>query len=100
MNGASHEQRVMLAEAALLALRAYRDDVLVEFDNGQMLRLENLTSSHDDGADYAEVIGNVTAAQSSPEALRFFTGEVVSVTDPKTGETVFRIPSDLRTRAG
>jgi len=85
----------LLAEAALLALRACRDSVLVEFVDGQAVRLENLSWSHDEGADYAEVIGNVAAAQP-PEAIRFYTNEIACVTDPKTSEAIFRMPDHLR----
>ncbi len=94
MTSTSQQRRIMLAEAALLALRAYRDNALVEFADGQTVRLENLSWSHDEGADYAEVIGNVVTARTSPEALRFFTNEVACVRDPKTGEVIFLLPSD------
>ncbi len=84
----------MFAEAALLVIRAYRDSVLVKFLDGQEARLENLTWSHDEGANFAEVIGNAVAAKT-PEAMRFYTNEIACVHDPRSGEAVFRLPVDL-----
>lgn len=62
---------MLLADAALFVLRAYRMGVVIHFVDGQSAHIQNVSWSHDDAGDFAEVIAEVVG-QAPPTAIRFF----------------------------